>query len=67
VVPRPNISTEYEKAERRCSSGRRYAWEPEKVRQGDIILKRPAQRWIFFGGVVRAAIFGLAIVMLAGS
>jgi hypothetical protein len=37
------------------------------VRQGDIILKRPIQRWIFFGGVVAAAILGLAIAVLAGS
>jgi hypothetical protein len=67
--PRLDASAEDEKTERQHSSGgdRHQAWEPQKVRQGDIILKRPAQRWIFFGGVVAAAILGLVIAILAGS
>ena len=67
--PRLDASAEDEKTEQRQSSGedRQQVWEAQKVRQGDIILKRPVQRWIFFGGVVAAAIFGIVIVMLAGS
>jgi hypothetical protein len=67
--PRLDASAEDEKTEQRQLSGedRQQGWEAQKVRQGDIILKRPVQRWIFFGGVVAAAIFGIVIVMLAGS
>lgn len=66
---RPDVSAEDEKTKRQHPSGgdRHQAREPQKVRQGDIILKRPVQRWIFFGGVVAAAIFGIVLVMLAGS
>jgi hypothetical protein len=67
--PPSNASAEDEKAERPYSDGsdRRHAFEPQKVRQGDIILTKPVQRWIFFGGVVAAAVLGLAIAIVAGS
>ena len=67
--PRANALAKNEKAERQHSGGsdRRRSWEPQKVRQGDIILKKPVQRWIFFGGVVAATVPGLAIAILADS
>jgi hypothetical protein len=69
MVPSPDASTEDKKAERQHPSEKegQQVWEPQKVRQGDIILKRPVQRWTFIGGVVAAAIFSIVIVMLAGS
>jgi hypothetical protein len=62
--PRPDTSAKGEKAERRCSRGRRHSWEPGTMRQGDIILKSPAQRRIFRGAV---AVFGPATGVLADS
>jgi hypothetical protein len=67
--PLPEASFENEKAGWQHSNGggSRHVWEPQKVRQDDIILKRPTQRWIFFGGVAAAAVLGVAIAVLAGS
>jgi hypothetical protein len=35
--------------------------EATRVRQGEIILKKPWQRWVFFGGLV--GIIALAILL----
>ena len=39
--------------------------EPQRARQGEIMLKTSAQRWIFFGALGLAAVFGVAIAILA--
>jgi hypothetical protein len=48
-------------------SGSRASVDPQKARQGEIILRRPMQRWIFFGGLIAATILGVVIFALAGS
>lgn len=67
--PRLDALAKDEKTEQWQSSGedKQQVWKAQKARQGDIVLKRPVQRRIFFGGVVAAATFGIVIVMLAGS
>jgi hypothetical protein len=44
---------------------RRREIDPQKARQGQIILKTPTQRWIFFGALGLAAVLGVVIAMLA--
>lgn len=39
--------------------------DPQKARQGQIILKTPTQRWIFFGALGLAALLGVLIAVLA--
>jgi hypothetical protein len=39
--------------------------DPQKARQGEIILKTPAQRWVFFGALGLAAVLGVVIAVLA--
>jgi hypothetical protein len=44
---------------------RRRGIDPQKARQGEIILKTPTQRWIFFGALGLAAVLGVVIAVLA--
>lgn len=39
--------------------------DPQKARQGQVILKTSAQRWIFFGALGLAAVLGIVIAVLA--
>ena len=39
----------------------------EQVRQGEIILRRPWQRYVFFGSLVAMALLVLILGMLAGA
>lgn len=47
-----------------ASDGRR-SIDPQKARQGEIVLKTSAQRWIFFGALGLAAVLGVVIAVLA--
>jgi hypothetical protein len=46
-------------------TGNRRPMQPQKARQGEIILKTSLQRWIFFGALGLAAVLGVVIAMLA--
>lgn len=39
--------------------------DPQKARQGQIILRTPTQRWIFFVALGLAAVLGILIAVLA--
>lgn len=36
---------------------------PEEARQGQVVLKGPRQRWIFFAGVAAAVVLALVIAL----
>lgn len=44
---------------------RRDPIDPQRARQGQVILKTPTQRWIFLGALGLAAILGVLIAVLA--
>ncbi len=56
--------TEQQRTEPEKSTERRKAYPAEKARQGEIILRTPLRKAIFFGGLVALVLLAVILSML---
>lgn len=63
--PRGRPSSAHPAAAPETDSDGHHRLDPQKARQGQIILKTSIQRWIFFGALALAIILGITITILA--
>jgi type IV secretory pathway TrbD component len=51
-------------AERKRSKDTERSYPGERARQGDIVLRTSARRWIFIGGLVAAVVVAIVLTWL---